>query len=249
MNKQKVALVTGSSKGIGKAIAQRLAKDDYFVYVTYYTDEKGGTDTAEKITKTGGKASLNKLDVSNEQSVVTIMKLIDKEFGYLDVLVNNAERDVSKPIEDSSFDEWQLAIDTKVHGAWLCTKYAIPLLKKSQNANIIFVSSNADEHPNPDVVTYAVAIAATNCFMRAMATHLPKYGIRVNAVMPGPVRTDNWAELKEDDNFWEKISNENPMKRVTTTEDVADAAPLLINDPHKFLNGVQLFVSGGSHLK
>ena len=126
---QKVAVVTGSSKGIGKAIAIRLAKDGYIVCVTYHTDQPGGYATVNEIKKIGGKAFLQKLDVANESSVSQLMAIVGDEFGHIDVLVNNAVQSIDKSMEDSNFDEWKLAIDTKLHGAWLCTKYAIPFLK------------------------------------------------------------------------------------------------------------------------
>lgn len=148
---RKVAVVTGSSKGIGKAIAVRLARDGYFVYVTYFTDEAGGQDTVNKIKEIGGNSFLQKVDVSREDDVSRLMTVVEKEFGHLDVLVNNAARSVDKGIEDSSFDDWKLAIDSKLHGAWLSTKYALPLLKKSENANMIVISSNADEAPGPEI--------------------------------------------------------------------------------------------------
>lgn len=249
MKQNKVAIVTGSSKGIGQAIAIRLAKDGYFVYVTYCEDEAGGQKTAKEIKNIGGESSLHRLDVTNENSVVQLMATIDKEFGHLDVLVNNAERDITKNIEDSSFDEWKLAFNTKLHGAWLSTKFALPLLKKSKNANVIMVSSNADESPSPEILSYAIATAAVNSLTKALAIHLPTYGIRVNAVMPGQTRTANWGELEKDDALWRKFAEENPMKRVTTVQDIADAVMILINDPHKFLNGNFFFVNGGNHLK
>lgn len=245
----KVALVTGSSKGIGRAIAIRLAKDDYFVYVTYHTDKKGGLNTVKEINENGGQSSLQKLDVSNEKSVKEAIEKINKDFGHLDVLVNNAARDVMKTIEDSSFEEWKLAIDIKLHGAWLCTKYALPLLKKSKNANIIMISSSADEGPTEDILSYATATAALTSLTKSLAIHLPQFGIRVNAVMPGEVRTANWQGLEKNDAVWKDFAAKNLMKRVATVEDVADAVLPLINDPHKFLNGNFLFVNGGNHLK
>lgn len=246
---KKIAIVTGSSRGIGKAIAIRLAKDGYFVYVTHFTNEVGGQSTVEEIKKVGGEAFLQKVDVANENSVKELMTQVEKDFGHLDLLVNNACRDVSKNMQESSFEEWKMAIDSKLHGAWLCTKYAIPLLKKSNNANVIFVSSNADEGPSPEILSYATATGALNSFIKAMAIHLPAFNIRVNTVMPGQTRTDNWGELINDDKLWQEFADTNPMKRVATVEDVADAIMPLINDPHKFLNGNFLYVNGGNHLK
>ena len=245
---KKVAVVTGSSKGIGQAIAIRLAKDGYVVYVTYCTDKAGGQSTINEINKNGGESFLHEVDVTNEHSVSQLMESVEKQFGHLDVLVNNAAFSVDKRMEDASFAEWKLAMDIKLHGAWLATKYAIPLLKQSENANVIIISSSADEKPSPEVLSYAIATAATNAFAKAMAFHLPPYGIRVNAIMPGQVITANWGPLEKDDALWQKFADNNPMKRVATPEDVADAVMIFVNDPHKFLNGNLLYVNGGSHL-
>lgn len=246
---QKVAIVTGSSKGIGKAIALRLAKDNYYVYVTYLSDQKGGEEAVKEIEQNGGKTSLQKVDVRSEQDVTNVMKVIEKEQGHLDLLVNNAEHDIMKTIEESTFEDWKMAIDSKLHGAWLCTKYAIPLLAKSKNANIINISSSADERAPADVLSYATATAALTSLTKNLAVHLTKYGIRVNAVMPSEVRTANWQGLENNDEAWNGFAEKNPMKRVSTVEDVADAVMPLVNDPHKFLNGNLLYVTGGSHLK
>jgi len=246
---RKVAVVTGSSKGIGRAIAIRLARDGYSVYVTYHTDKVGGCATADEIKRISGQSFLQELDVTSENSVSQLMASVGESFDHLDVLVNNAVQSIDKSIEDSSFDEWKLAIDTKLHGAWLCTKHALPLLEKSENANMIVISSNADERPSPEILSYAIATAAATSFAKAMAIHLPRYGIRVNAVMPGQVRTANWGELEKDDDLWKSFADTNPLKRVATVEDVADAVMILINDPHRFLNGNLLYVNGGNHLQ
>jgi NAD(P)-dependent dehydrogenase (short-subunit alcohol dehydrogenase family) len=248
-HKTKVAIVTGSSKGIGQAIAIRLAKDGFFVYVTYLTDKTGGEDTLKIIQQNDGVGTLVKLDVTDENCVISTMKQIESEYGYLDVLVNNAERDVCKDIEESTFEEWKLAIDIKIHGGWLSTKYALPLLKKSDNPNIIMVTTTADERPPAEILTYAVASGAVNTFTKAIAIHLAKYKIRVNAVSPCQVRTDNWGDMKNDDGFWEQIANDNPLGKAATAEAVADAVMIPINDPHKFFNGNFFYVDGGSRLK
>lgn len=249
INYQKTALVTGSSKGIGKAIALKLALEGYFVYVTYCTDKSGGLETIKEIEKNKGKALLKKVDVSEDNDVKELLELIKNNHGHLDVLVNNATRSIDKRIEDSSFDEWKLAIDSKLHGSWLCTKYSIPLLQKSSNANIIFITSSADERPSEDIISYAVATGATNCFFKAITPHLSKYGIRVNSIMAGQTRTDNWGSLKNDDKLWKSFADQNPLKRVTTVNDITDAIMFLINDPHKYINGNQFYVNGGGHLK
>jgi enoyl-[acyl-carrier protein] reductase III len=246
---QKVAVVTGSSKGIGKAIAIKLAKEGYNVYVTYHTDKTGGIDTLHQIEKFGGKAKLHELDVSNEGNVAQLMKSIEKEYGHLDVLVCNALKEVSKDIEHSTFEEWKYAFDSKVHGAWLSTKYALPLLKKGINANIVVVTTTADERPGEDILSYAVASGALNTFIKAIAIHFAKYNIRVNAISPGQTRTDNWGSDINNEELWKEFAKANPMKRVATVEDIADAVMIPINDPHRFFNGNFFYINGGGHLQ
>ncbi len=245
-----VALVTGSSKGIGKAIVKKLAKEGYFVYITYCSDKLGGEKTLEEIETEGGRGHLVQLDVRSLESVQQVMTRIDADFHHLNVLVNNAATEIAKNIEDASFEEWHTVTQTKIDGAFLCTKYAIPLLKKADNANVIVISSYDGEKPQADYIGYCVGAAGVIAFTKAMATYLPQYGIRVNAVSPGTTRTPLWDKLGgEDEEMWKGFANNNPMKRIPTVEDVAEATFMLINDPTGYLNGNFLYVNGGSHLK
>lgn len=248
MKTQKTALVTGASKGIGRAIAIKLAKEGYYTYFTYYTDKSGAEETLKLIFENAGIGEAICSDARLEKDTINLVNTIKQKHTHIDVFVSNAVRDVSKTIEDSSFDEWKLAIDTKLHGLWLGVKYFLPLLKQSEDANIIVISSNADEKPPAEVLSYATATGATNTLFKALVPYLAKYKIRINAIMPGEVRTANWQSLQCDDEFWEILVSKNPLGRVATVEDVADAIMIPINDEHKFLNGNCIFVNGGSHL-
>ena len=248
-SKQKIALVTGASKGIGKAIALRLSSIGYYVYVTYHSDLDGGKKTLKEISSSGAKGGLHKLDVRDESSVKSLMDKIDEEYGHLDLLVNNAVKELSKPIEEASLDDWKTVLSTKLDGAFLTTKYAIPLLKKSENPNLVNIATYEGERPVADFLAYGVANAGLIAFTKAMATYLPRYGIRVNAIMPGEVRTPLWGDGYNDDKLWKELDEANPMGRVAGVKDVADALILLTEDPNKFLNGNFLFVNGGKHLK
>lgn len=246
----KVALVTGSSKGIGKGIAQKLAKEGYFVYVTYFSDQVAGENTLHEIQVIGGAAKLLFLDVRSLQSVQQVMQVIKDDFGYLNVLVSNAVTEIAKNIEDASFEEWQTVTQTKIDGAFLCTKYALPMLKGTDNANLIVISSYDGERPQPDYIGYSVGAAGLVAFVKAMSVYLPRYGVRVNAVSPGTTRTPLWDKLGgEKEEMWEDFANKNPMKRISTVEDVAEATFMLINDPTRYLNGNFLYVNGGTHHK
>jgi NAD(P)-dependent dehydrogenase (short-subunit alcohol dehydrogenase family) len=247
---KKIALVTGSSSGIGKATAIRLGADQYHVYVTYCSNKRGGKETLNIIHDNGGSASLCHLDVSSESSVLRLINQINRDYGRLDVVVSNGARDIPKNIENTSFADWSTVMGIKLHGSFLITKYSIPLLKKGENPNIIIITSYEGEKPNPDYLAYGIATAGLIAFAKAMSVYLPKYGIRVNAISPGEIRSNMWKGIGlEDDQLWNNFAKQNPMKRVTTPEDVADTVMMLINDPHRYINGNLLYVDGGNHLR
>ncbi len=244
------ALVTGSSKGIGKAIALRLARENYYVYVTYYSDKEAGEKTLLEIQENGGAGYLLHLDVLSITSVRTAFEKVESDFGHLNVLVNNAVTDIAKNIEDASFEEWRIVTGTKIDGAFLCTKYALPLLKRGENANLIVITSYFGEKPDPELIAYCIGTAGLIAFTKAMALYLPKFGIRTNAVSPGATRTPLWDKVGggEDEEMWKGFAKQNPMGRIPTVDDTAEATMLLINDPSRYLNGNFLYVNGGTHL-
>jgi NAD(P)-dependent dehydrogenase (short-subunit alcohol dehydrogenase family) len=168
----------------------------------------------------------------------------------LDVLVNNAGMDIPKSIEDATFDDWTKVLRTKSDDPFLMIKTFLPFLKKSQNANIVNITSHEGDVPNPGYLAYGVGTAALIAMTKGLARSLPKYGIRVNAVSPGAVRTPLWIKTgEESEALWKDFAIKNPMGRVPTVDDVAEAVMLLINDKYKYLNGVFLDVNGGSHLQ
>lgn len=244
-----VALVTGSSKGIGKATALRLAKDGYHVYVTYLTDEQGGNTTVQEIENNGGAGTLVKLDVRDEENIKNVFTQIKNNHGHLNVLVNNAGKEIPKKIEELSLEEWKTVIDTGIDGLFLTVKYGLPLMKHQENANLIIISSSLGSNPEPDYPAYCVREAATDAFAKMMALDLPQYSIRTNVVLPGTTRTNMWDTLGSDDALWEKLAKSNVMGRVSTPEYIANTISMIINDENKYLNGNFIYVDGGNHLK
>jgi len=246
---KKVAIVTGSSKGIGQAIAMRLGIEGYYTYVTYHTDQKGGEKTVKKIEEGGGKASLLQLDVCSEQSVKQVFEKIENAHGHLNVLVCNAGIEIPNTVEEASFDDWKAVTETKINGSFLCTKYSLPLLKGADNSNVVYITSALGERPKPKYVAYGVGNAAVIAFTKAMAVYLCQFGIRTNALAPGQTRTSMWDEMGGDDEeLWEKFASINPMGRVSTPNDLANAVMLIVNDSSKFLNGNFIYMNGGVHL-
>ena len=244
----KAALITGSSKGIGRAIAGKLAVEGYFVFVTYLTDQEGAQKVHEEIGKK--RSRILKLDVREEDSVKQVMEAVREEKGQLDVLVNNAGVEVPKQIEEISFAEWKQVLNTKINGVFLCAKYALPLLKKSVAGNVINLTSSMGDNPNYRYPAYCTATAGVDVLTKVLAVDFARYGIRTNAVSPGETLTPMWESLGgTDPQLWERFAKENPMGRVCTVEDIAEVVWMIISDKTQFLNGNTIYVNGGNHLK
>lgn len=245
----KVALITGSSKGIGHAIALRMAEAGHNIFVTYHEDRRGAEVTAAAVKERGRESHVVQLDVRSEQSVTSAFNAVDQAYGHLDVLVNNAAKEVSKPIDEATLAEWQTVLQTKLDGAFLCTRASLPLLSKSEAASVIMISTFEGEQPSPDYPAYGVANAGIDAFVKAMALYLPKYGARCNAVCPGPVRTPLWGAEYNNEELWAELASANPVGRNPTPEDVAEAVAMIAEDTTRMLNGNFIYVNGGNHLR
>ncbi len=247
----KSILITGSSNGIGAGIARYFGLKGYKVIVTYANNKSDGEKVCADIEASGTNASLYQLDVTNEESVKELARQVEEKFGKLDVLVNNAAVDWMTPIETCSFEDWQTITRTKLDGNFLCTKYFIPLLKKATNANLIIITSDLGDYPDENDIAYSVATAGTINFMKAMVKSLSKYGIRTNAISPGATKTNNkyWAQLGNTQDLWDGLAKENPLGKLSSTEYIAKAAYMLVEDDTNYLNGNIIYVDGGGHIK
>lgn len=249
-SEHRVIAITGASKGIGAQIARRYGALGCAVYVTYRTDEAGARTVAAQVEEAGGVGHVVALDVKDEASVRHLYDEIDRDHGCLDVLVSSAVQEIAKTIEDATFDEWHTVLLTKLDGAFLNTKYALPLLKRSKNGSVVYITSFDGEMPDGDYIGYQTGTAGLIGLAKAMAVYLPRFGIRANALSPGAVRTPLWDALGgEDESMWAGFAKRNPMGRIATTEDVADACVFLTEDPHRFINGNFLYVDGGARWK
>lgn len=250
-DKNKVAVVTGSSKGIGAGIAKELGSKGYSIVVTYKNHEAEANKVADFINSTGGHAVVVQLDVTSEESVKKCFDFVSAEFGKLDVLVNNAGADHIAPIESTTYEQWKEITGPKIDGNFLCTKYALPLLRNARKADLIVIMSSLGDRPDPEDAAYSVGTAGAVAFVKAMTLALAKYGIRTNGVGPSDTRT-NLDYYKEKgittDEEWDKIAKNNPLGRATTPEDVGQTVLTIIENPTQFWNGNFVYVTGGSHL-
>ena len=231
MNKQKSILITGGTRGIGKAISLLFLQKGYRVYATYKSDE-----TAAKELQTLGVQTF-KTDVSNEQQVVDLFRQI----GDVDVLVNNAGVSLIKQIQDVSYDEFQQVISTNLGGAFLCSREAAKSMISSQYGVIVNISSVWGEVGASCESVYAASKAGLIGLTKSLAKELGWSGIRVNCVSPGVIDTQMNAHFTKED--MQALVDEIPAGRLGQGEDVAKAVLYLVEND--YVTGVNLSVNGG----
>ena len=241
MLNNKIALVTGASRGIGRAIAIELAKQGADVIVNYSRDEKGALEVAEEIKKIGRRSIAVKADVSSFDDCSRMFGIIKKEFGKLDVLVNNAGITMDRSLKKMTQDEWNKIISVNLNSMYNVTKNALPLLQK--NSHIINISSIVGLSGNFGQSNYAASKAGIIGFTKSLAKELGKHGITVNAIAPGFIE----SELTDKIPFIRKkiIQWMIPLKRTGLPEEVAYAAVFLASDKSSYITGQVLNINGG----
>lgn len=249
--KDKVAVVTGSSQGIGAGIAKLLGENGYAVTVTYRYNKQKADAVVEQIASKGGEAFAIELDVTNEQSVKACFEAVASRYGKLNVLVNNAGVDGLTPIENTTYEKWREIVGPKIDGNFLCTKYALPLLQKCDKSDLIVIMSSLGDIPDVKDIAYSVGTAGAVGFVKVMARALAKYGVRTNGIGPTAVRTTlGYYEESglTSDEAWEDIAKSNPLGRVATVDDVAQTVMTVVDNPSQFWNGNFIYVTGGDHI-
>jgi len=247
----KVAIVTGSTSGIGAAIAKLLAKEGAKVAVTGRNEEKG-RKVVEEITAEGGIAKFWKLDVSNEEEVERVFKEVVEEFGKLDILVNNAGiTGVDKPTHELTEEEWDAVMNVNVKGTFFCTKHAVPYMIKNSGGSIVNISSIYGIVSAPDVPPYHASKGAIRIMTKTDALLYAKYGIRVNSVHPGSIWTPMLKKackkmgIEDEERCRDAFAKGNPIGFVGEPIDVAYAVLYLASDESRFVTGAELVVDGG----
>jgi len=240
----RVAIVTGSSRGIGKAIAKLFASEGARVVVNYSKSEKEALVVVDEIKRDGGRAIHLQADVSKSDDVRKMVQRTVQEYNGVDILVNNAGVHFAKDFFDITEDEWNRTIDVNLKGAYLCSKEVAPIMIKQKRGRIINISSNSGEYHQSAMrfVEYVVSKAGMNGLTRALALKLGPY-IRVNAILPGYIRTEMVAHFTLEDE--KMLMNETAVKRFGKVEDVAYAALFLASDESDFITGELMFVTGG----
>ena len=247
-NSRPVALVTGASTGIGRSAATALARNGYDVAVNYSRSEDAARVTAREAEAAGAKALLCRCDVSEDAEVRAMLASVEKEFGRLDVLINNAGTTVDVPPTDfdaMTVEAWNRVFAVNVLGVFLVTRAAAPLLRNSPNGCIVNTCSIAGLRPSAQPLPYAASKAAVANLTKTLANALgPK--IRVNAVAPGWIEGE-WMKRTLAENYqglMERRAKYTPLKRCCTEDDVADSMLSLILH-NRFVTGEIIIVDGG----
>lgn len=243
--KGQVALVTGASRGIGRAIALKLAAEGIFVVVTA-TTESGAEATVAAIAAAGGAAEAVKLDVTNCTDVEALFKKIVSERGRLDILVNNAGITKDGLIMRMKESDWDSVIDTNLKGSFNCLREASKIMTKARYGRVVNISSVVGETGNPGQVNYSASKAGLLGLTKSAARELAKRNITVNAVAPGFIETDMTAALPEKGR--EALVRNIPMERLGTVGDIAYAVSFLVSPQAGYITGQVLSVNGGMYM-
>jgi len=241
--KDRTALITGSSRGIGRAIALAFAREGCEVAINYKQNEKAATETVARIAEMGGEAMPVQADVTNEQQVKNMIDSINASWGRVDILVNNAGIVNNQLIMRMSEEAWDDTIDTTLKGAFFCTRYALRKMTEQRWGRIINMASVAAQRGNYGQCNYSAAKAGLIAFTRSVARETGKYNITANAIAPGLIHTDMMDTVPG--TYREGVLGRLAIPRFGTPEDIAGLAVFLASEQAAYITAQVINVDGG----
>jgi len=245
--KGKTAIVTGGSRGIGRAIALRLAKDGANVGILNLEKDLG-LEVAEEIREFGVEAIALACDVTDYNKVKASVQKIHQKWGSIDILVNNAGIAESRYFVETDKNLWEKIINGNYKSFLVATHVCVPYMMEQKSGNIVSLGSDAGRVGNPGEVLYCGSKAAIMASSKALAKELARFNIRVNCVSPGPVQTDLWNNLhsgEKGQKYTEAVTRAIPLRRLGEPEDVADVVAFFVSDDSRYLTGQVLSIDGG----
>jgi 3-oxoacyl-[acyl-carrier protein] reductase len=239
----KVAIVTGSSRGIGRAIATELASRGAAVVVNYLNSAAAADEVASNIQSTGGRAQVHQADVSDFKAAQGLIKFAIENFEGLDILVNNAGITRDKLIMMMSEEDWDIVQDTNLKSTFNCSKPAVRHMMRKRYGRIINITSIGGQMGNPGQTNYSASKAGQIGFTKALAREVGSRNITVNAIAAGYVETDIWDGVPEEAR--QMILSMVPLGRKGEAEEIADAVAFLASDQASYITGQILGIDGG----
>lgn len=240
---RKVALISGGSRGIGRATALRLAQDGYDVGFCYRSDEQAAKELDAEITELGGRSLAVKADVSDGDSVRAFVAETEQSLGPIDVAVTSAGIARDNPLLLMRDEDWSQVVDTNLTGVYHICRAVMFEMMKRKSGSIVNISSVAGVYGNATQTNYAASKAGIIGFSRSLAKEVGWYGIRVNAVAPGFIETDMTADLGE--KVRKKAIDSIPLRRLGRAEEVADLVSYLVCERSSYITGGVFQIDGG----
>ncbi len=241
---KKVALVTGASRGIGRAIAIGLAREGLAVAINYHSRPDAAEEVLKTIEAAGGEALICKADVSKDEAVKSTVDQIVQKWGHIDVLVNNATLHRGGRIQTLSHEDWNTVITSALSGAFHCCRYIVPLMMERRWGRIINLSSYVGLHGFPGDTAYGTAKAGMIGFALSLAKEVASKGITVNVVVPGFVPTDMTGGLFDTKEKLDRELQKIPIHRPGKPEEIADMVNFLVQRG-EYITGTVIRVDGG----
>ncbi len=243
--KDKIALVTGSSRGVGRAVALGLAKQGANVVVNYTSNENAANEVVEIIQSMGGKAIAVKADVAQKAEVENLVNSAIDTFGRLDILVNNAGFTRPAMMIKMTEDQWDQVVDIHLKGAFLCSQAAGLHMKEQKSGKIINVTSVAGIVGTVGQINYSAAKGGIISMTKSIARELARYNVCANVISLGIVATDMTEKIRSDEKLKEIYMNRILLKRFAEADDIAPAFAFLASDESNYITGQLLCVDGG----
>ncbi|MDX6289275.1 MAG: 3-oxoacyl-[acyl-carrier protein] reductase [Blastocatellia bacterium] len=244
----RVALVTGGSRGIGRAAVNCFATLGANVVINYVKDEEAASAAVAAVEKSGAGALAVRADVSRLAEAEHLIQEVINKFGRLDFLVCNAGIWEGGAVDALSEDAWDRTMDLNLKGTWAACRAAVPAMKAQSFGRVVIVSSTAGQRGEANVSNYAASKGGQIAFTKSLAAELGPFGINVNSVAPGWVDTDMCADVFADPKFRKSIEDSIPVGRVATPEDIGWPIVFLCSEWGRHINGEILNVNGGSVL-
>ncbi len=245
--RERVAIVTGGARGIGRAVALRLAEAGAHVVVNYVRQQEAAEEVARACEEFGVKALAVRADVADVQQAQSLADAALERFGRVDLLVANAGVWDGAPIETMTEEMWDRVLDANLKGTWTTCRAVVPVMKRQRRGNIVIVSSTAGQRGEAGYSNYAASKGGQLSFTKSLAVELAP-DIRVNAVAPGWVDTELNAPVFSDETYKRQMTGAIPLQRLATADDVALAVLFLASDWARHITGEILNVNGGAVL-
>ncbi|MCC7161318.1 MAG: SDR family oxidoreductase [Anaerolineae bacterium] len=242
MSDDRVAIVTGSGKGIGRAIAERLARDGYRVVINYRRDAASAHETLNGVQSASPESVVIQADVATPDGARALIDQTHLQFGRLDVLVNNAGPFLVKPVFDTTIEEWQEIIEGNLSGAFYCIKAALPIMRAQKSGHIVNLGSLNAENARgaPTTVAYNVAKTGLVVLTKSVARSEARHGIRCNIVNPGFIET--YATSDTDKSELPSII---PLGALGQVQDISNVVAFLLSEQASYMTGSVINVHGG----